>query len=570
MFVWASWTLSLLCLLVFVAAFSGNVPLWDEWQMIPTLLGAGFPDWQWLWQPWSEHRVPLVKVVLIVLFKLSGGDFRAPLFFNVALLGITSASLIEFARRLRGRTSYTDVFFPLVFLTFGHEDNLFQGWNLQNVAFTFLAGLLLVMSAAGRYLSFWRLLGVGVLLLLLPLDGAAGVGVVPAMVLWLLYAGFGLWHCGRPRDRRNALVAFVFALAACCLIVFYFHGLTFNTRGWPGLAVGLTGALKFWTTALGPATKVAWPLSGIFLAACLSCAVAGLLSTWIRTPQNRLPVLALLCLLAGIGAVSLAIGWSRTAFAPDLPFHPRYALVAAPGFCCIYCAGSWWASPTGGRILQVVLAAAMVLATPMNFARGWDWARQHRAHIATLENDVVTGMPANFILMRHDWLLAVWNKDFPVDPNYRRYMEGCLKELRKAGIGVFGHLRDMPPSQQRLLNPVPGSTDEMTWRERVGRGSGTNPTMTFTLDRPQKVYGMYLECSLDHGNNEREPAAFQVSWKSSQTGALHVDSPQVDAGKGIREVLIWMNDTIDRFQVRPDDRPCTIEISRIILLVPAP
>ena len=98
--VWAVWALMLLTALAYVAWYPGNVPFFDGWVMVPFLTGAEPVTPAWLWEQHNEHRIPLPKLLLLALYRLSGNDFHAGMFFSVAALAGLAAALIRTARRL--------------------------------------------------------------------------------------------------------------------------------------------------------------------------------------------------------------------------------------------------------------------------------------------------------------------------------------------------------------------------------------------------------------------------------------------------------------------------------------
>src|SRR5438874_5267996 len=100
-FVWAVWAAMLLLALVYVGKFSSRLPFFDDWALVPVLTGTQPLTLAYLWEPYNEHRVPLPKLVLYALGRLSGFDFRAGMFLNVILLAGLSFAMLRTIRRLR-------------------------------------------------------------------------------------------------------------------------------------------------------------------------------------------------------------------------------------------------------------------------------------------------------------------------------------------------------------------------------------------------------------------------------------------------------------------------------------
>src|SRR5262245_49158010 len=129
-FVWGTWVSLLLFALGFVATYGATVPFWDDYTLVPVLTGDEPLTLSWLWSQHFEHRLFLPRLILVPLNRLSG-DYRAGMVVNTLALGTVAAVLMNTARRLRGRSSYSDAFLPLVLLNVGHHANLIRNWQLQ-------------------------------------------------------------------------------------------------------------------------------------------------------------------------------------------------------------------------------------------------------------------------------------------------------------------------------------------------------------------------------------------------------------------------------------------------------
>ena len=85
----------------FVAKYGPNLPLWDDFDMVDVMVGSQRVTLDWLWSLHNEHRVPLPKLVLLLLYRLTRNDFRAGMYFNVAVLAALAAASIVIAGRRR-------------------------------------------------------------------------------------------------------------------------------------------------------------------------------------------------------------------------------------------------------------------------------------------------------------------------------------------------------------------------------------------------------------------------------------------------------------------------------------
>jgi len=109
--------------LLFVARYGSNVPSWDGWDMVPTVTGDQPITASWLWSQHNEHRVPLPRLLYLAIIHLTVADFRTIMYFNVLAMAAAAALMIHTARRLRGSSSVTDAFFPILLLHWGQAAN---------------------------------------------------------------------------------------------------------------------------------------------------------------------------------------------------------------------------------------------------------------------------------------------------------------------------------------------------------------------------------------------------------------------------------------------------------------
>jgi hypothetical protein len=109
-FVWSVWLVMMLVALACIAKYGRNIPLAEDWLLVAPLTGNEPDLTSWLWAQNNEHRVPLPRLILLALLKITNGDFRAGMFFNVITLGVIAFATIQVARHLRGgRTSFVDL-----------------------------------------------------------------------------------------------------------------------------------------------------------------------------------------------------------------------------------------------------------------------------------------------------------------------------------------------------------------------------------------------------------------------------------------------------------------------------
>jgi hypothetical protein len=202
-FVWSVWLVMMLFALACIAKYGRNIPLAEDWQLVAPLTGHEPNLVSWLWSQNNEHRVPLPRLILLVLLKVTNGDFRVGMFFNVITLGVLASLMILVTRHLRGdRADYADAFFPIALLHMGNWENLVWSWQVGFVLPTaIICGVLLVMIAHPTLTTPGAAVFTGVSLVLLPLCGGNGLLFVPFLGLWLSYCGV-LQRLGRRNQDR--------------------------------------------------------------------------------------------------------------------------------------------------------------------------------------------------------------------------------------------------------------------------------------------------------------------------------------------------------------------------------
>src|SRR5262249_34168618 len=125
---WAAMTVSAL---VFVAVYVQNVPFYEDWQILPVLSGQQTADATWLWSQTNEHRIPLPRLIALLVLVPTRYDLRALCYVNVLALSAGVLLLIRGAARARGRTVLTDALFPLALLHLGNAENLYWSFQIQ-------------------------------------------------------------------------------------------------------------------------------------------------------------------------------------------------------------------------------------------------------------------------------------------------------------------------------------------------------------------------------------------------------------------------------------------------------
>ena len=308
-----------LAAVVLVVRYGVDVPLWDDFALVPVLTGEKPLTVSWLWAQHNESRIALSKLVLLGAYHLAGFDFRAGMFINVAALAALAWCLISIARRLcaEARAVIPDhAFFPIVLLNWGlHADLL---WSIQvvNVLAVTLAGfLLLLILAHSSRPGPGRTSLMAVLLVLLSFNGAIGPALVPPFCGWFLALAASHWRSREPRARRSAFMILALMTPALAVTLLYFRGYRSPSHD-PiegGIASALRTAVQFLGIGFGPPAAVLWPWSGFLVIALFLTTLALTVHVLARRSEERLRALGILCFFAANVLLAAGVGWGRAA-----------------------------------------------------------------------------------------------------------------------------------------------------------------------------------------------------------------------------------------------------------------
>ena len=561
-FVNATWLAMISAAVVLVVRYGVEVPLWDDFALVPVLLGEQPLTVEWLWEQHNEHRIAFSKLVLLGAYRLSGFDFRAGMFLSVAALGMLAWGLIKVARGVRGATSYSDAFFPIVLLNWGlHADLL---WSIQftNVLPVALASfLLLLIVARPTRPGLVRTVLAAVLLGLLPFNGAPALAFVPPFCVWFLALAASHWRRREPGGKVSALVVLGLMTPALAFTLLYFRGyLAPSHHAIQGdIAGALRTSIQFLGIGFGPSASVLWPWSGLVAVALFLSSLVLIARVLTRQSEERLRSLGILCFLAANGVLAAGVGWGRAAAGELAGFQDRYVAISAPWLCIGSLAWGLYGTTTARRLIPMcLLLAASVLLWP-NTRSGLENAEAGQAQAKALARDVHSGVPIYLILKRYTPFL------YPSQDG----LADLLRMLRRARIEPFTHLRDDPPFREVRISPVPSSLVQATWDGETAHVTNVDPYLIYDLPERRDVCGIRLRYS--HANRHGGPAHFKMSW--SQDGRADVPSNQrygnwtLPTGDD-RETTVWVGDKVKRIRIQPDNQVCRFRVLELVLLVP--
>jgi hypothetical protein len=422
------WAILSLTLLLYPYLFASSVPYIDDWELVPVFTGNQPVDLTWLGARHNEHRIPLPKLILVALAKV-GGDHRAGMYFSAAALSALAAVLIVAAKRLRGWTSAPDAFLPLALLHWGHSEVLYFGIAVNVTLVTVLLCLILVCVVTIHDRPFWRgALLIGGMLVLLPLNGAMALAIVPPLALWLTYAGVQRCRSGEPHGLRDAALALTAAVVAFGMCSLYFVGrevTVYETSR--SVETTLLTASQFAALGAGPVGEVTWPYSAGILIALSGLSAWGLVSVLRSRPPERIRALGLLAIFAAVGALAFAVGWGRPvgSFRVHLS-ATRYVTMAVPLLCWAYFTSCLYLN----RAVPACLFVVMLLLFPVNTYYGWQEGLEHRKRLAPVESDIASGLSPAEVAKK--WTSAIYSKDIPPELVAER-----LEMLRAKGEGPY-------------------------------------------------------------------------------------------------------------------------------------
>lgn len=447
MFVWGTWAAMVLIALACIARYGRNIPLAEDWLMVPPMTGHEPNLASWLWAQNNEHRSPLPRLVLLGVLALTH-DFRAGMVLNVVSLAALAAGMILTARYLRdGETRASDAFFPIALLHLGDWENLVWAWQFQFVSSAVLICALMLAIVRQRGTPTLRQSIVAAAsLVLLPLTGASGLVFAIALAPWAAWAGFTQLRAARLTNASSTSGAMLLtsAIVAPTLVAVYFIG---YVKPWwnppnPGRLQTLKTTLRFLALAWGAAARSAWTISIIAIVAVLAINTLLLVRALVRCSEaERQRAFGLLSFAGGCAVLALAIGWGRAATDMVSGMPMRYVLFAVPALCATYFIWELYAPVAPRRWLEAALCLAMIVLLPWNTREGFGlpgrydvgWRGWYVTGMNAVEHDIESGVPRLEMASRHREFLMHWDE---------AKLAAGMRMLHDAQIGPFRRLRD--------------------------------------------------------------------------------------------------------------------------------
>jgi hypothetical protein len=454
-------------------------------------------------------------------------------------------------------------------LHWGHDGLL---WSQQlyfalSVAVACVMLLLIVRRSAP--FKVWSAVPFAIGLVLLVMSGPGGMAYVPALSLVLVGSGVFQWRSGDSRRRRAGLWILAMSVAALMLVPLYFVGLekphyrAYETTARDALKWGT----KFLVTGIGPKfMQFTWPYSGLAMLALLAASSLILcVLCWTR-PQERFRAAGLLCFMAGVGCLALAMGWGRGG-AWDNADYTRHTLLVIPALCGLYLIWTIDRSPLS-RLVQMSLFSVVCVALGPNMRDGRATIAVTRSRAERTGRLIQAGIPPAILA---DLGVMIHLGDFHDQSLAREYVVSRLEMMRNAGIARYQLLKENVGLAELSL-PVEGSRlTGMSRDNRIMHGSGTGTGLAYELAEPRFVYAIRLRYTF-RGYASPELKLFWRTTKEdivSEADMLPHESRLDTEGTVERTVAVWVNDTIREILIHLDNKPSTFELSQIVLILPA-
>lgn len=351
-FVWGVWLAASLAALAYTAKYASDMPVWDEDQYVPVLVGDRPASVAWFLERHVDHLIPVPKAIYLATVGVLG-DFRAGAFFSGVAMSAAVALLLVAVRRVRGRWSAADAALPLLSLNWGRVGNLLCSEQVQYTASVGLqAAALAIMLHREGAPSRRATIAFAACLVALAFCGGQGLALVPALALWPILARRGAE--GRRWDLMAAgAVPFVLAVA---MIVSHRPALETAT----GVRQTATATLQFLGQSVGPLGGFGWPGTrlaerwpplvaiGVVLAAVASVALVAMAARANRADRSRSA--AMLLQFAAMATLAVVVGYGRGATMESAGFQARYATLALPLLWFVHFAWSGWAPERARRV----------------------------------------------------------------------------------------------------------------------------------------------------------------------------------------------------------------------------
>ena len=552
-------------LLAYVVRYGRNLFYWDDYELVLGLTGQQPTNLGWFFAWQNEHLVAMVRFVFYVVWHTTG-DTRVMMFLICAGLVLSTALLLDTARMVRGRAVWTDAVIPLLLLNWGHYQSLI--FPLQFFFAWVVALACACLWAFVRSRETWRrpeLCVVLVALPLLPLNGIFGVLFAAPFVLLAIRTVLERALARDGNSRRDATILGISAVATVGTIALNLSGYHHIDHHPPADSVAevIAGISEVLAVGIGPAGIPTWPASGIVVGALAAIAFGALLLVPRASKARRRVAEAMAAILIGFGALVCAIGYGRAGLGPTAGFASRYSVFSAVLMCAALIVISTEWRRRSARAFAVAILVIAVAVQPQAFMVGRDYGRDLAKVSDRILSDLANGVPIEVVAHQEGTRLY---------PNGDG-MTTFLRALSASGGGAVGSRTrgQLPCSNEVRIAPLIEHTNSMTWNGQSAECLGEDPFTVFALNAPVKVCAVRVRFRLTEPAANAAPAMLQAFWAETSRNefdpGVRNQTLRIEAdGTAEHTVTFWIGDTIDRFRIDPNTRPCRFELIDLTLI----
>jgi len=413
----------------FVYRFGVNLPYWDQWEFIPTLVSfhEGQLTLDALTAQHNEHRLFFPRLIMLGLAALTRWNTVAEMYFNAGLLVALGAVLLHAHVRAFGasnRSLFAFLPIPWLVFTFRQFENLIWGWQLQITLCVLSCVVSLYWLTEVRGLGA-RWAGAVASAFLATFSFGSGIALWPAGLAVLLWQG-------RREGRTPWRAVLGWSLAAALAGAMYAWNFR-RTETHPDPLTFLKdpgAAVLFLLNTLGAPTSHTSTTTVAF-GGLLVAAVGVVLLELRRRRVTPGPEAFALGLLLFVGGVAVLVMIGRAGLDQWFGASSRYTTFTLLGFVGLHRALLTLQEPGRRGLLMGVLIAATVATGVWSFTEGVATGFTYRNNFRSYREALLTyeARPDPELQGMH-----------PRGHEVRRY----AVELQRLGLSVFAEKREAP------------------------------------------------------------------------------------------------------------------------------
>jgi hypothetical protein len=488
----------------------------------------------WLWSQHNEHRIPLARLFYLATVR-GTHDFRTGTLLDLVILGLVAAGCMIAARRVRGHSRIADVFFPLVWLSWSHSENLLNSFQIALVLTSVLLVVVTLAILQSRP-SAKSIAVVSVCACLLSLSSLCGGIDSVALSAWLVWMWWSFRRTTDAREVRAGKVALSGAVASLALFASTFIGYVFPPRSpTPAIDRALEVAAQFLASPLlwieANLHVAPWVITAaVIVVGCLS-----LVRIARREPEERARCLGLVAVVLAVVVLALSIGVGRGGEDMFAGTRSRYVLLAVPWACAFFFAACMREPARIARTVQWSACGLAACAYLVSLGPGAQFGAERLRAAEALERDVARGRSYSELALDH-WRDFFYGEDL---------FHTVLMHLDRAGFAPFERVRG--PDPNLLVGADPYSAN---FRNTGTERSDFGPLVRRVEGQPMLIVGSrsVLEWPLPPDVSVVR-GSFGVHPDTWKRGAVHFTVTVLDAHENVRAAF---DRTLDPEHVESD------------------